>query len=268
MMHIRTRSNIHTSALHYFKLTACICLTFFLNEIKAQSINETVLLEDANIKLELLLADSASIAEREWFGFRLSNKSNSNINIVKLEYSVNTITEAPDGSSTIIEGAFGKGNKYNLLEYYHDAEDMIMADRKFKFNAGQSLEFFKYPSNKAAISITSDNNKTEEICALIELTINYKINQTSTDLYTEDVMCTQWTRMDQVDISKLKDRFEFAIEDSHIQEQQVSFISLLTDLKPVLSVIDEEKIVDGIIARKNIKNSKERLLLLRALQIK
>ena len=250
------------------KLLLCVLVFILGMPFGYSQKTKTVLIDDDIASLTMWVKDGASLADADWLYFELRNQSSEQLSLEKLDMSINTFEENESGEQELRKGAWGTAKKYELIHWFHDQHNMVQADRKFKLRPQSSISFWKAPSSRAALAIETSIVASEEVCALIEFQLNYKINGILKELSHEDFFCTQWTKMTQVDRDALTKRFVDAIEDVHIQEQQVNYLSLLTDLHPVLLPLPDSLIVDGIIQRKHIKNSKERLLLLRGLEIK
>lgn len=245
-----------------------LSLSFQILNLPAQSTSIPLLVDD-NISLNIVVRDHSSIADKDWLSMELVNKTKNDLAIEVLDYSVNTFEENPLGENIFKKGGWGSGKKFDLIHWFHDQDDMIKADKKFRLKAGATLKMWKHMTNKASIAIESEVHQSGEICALIEAEIRYSHNgSVLNEMHNEDIFCTNWTILQETDKEKLKQRFLFALADYHDKAQHTDYLALLTDLRLLLADIHEDKFIDGVLIRKNALNNKERLLILRSLQLK
>ncbi len=253
-----------------FNLKSYLLIALFLiigNDIyNNQSIT---LIEDENILLQLNIKDQSSFIDSQWFSFILTNKSNNRLSIETLDYNINTFSEDENGNSLFNKGIFGSGSKFDLIHYFHNSNDLASDEKAFHLKPNEKLEFWKYAVSKASLTIETMLVKSEEICALIEVDFQYKIEGSKSSLlHNEEVMCTNWNKRNRLESNQIAQFFKYIIKEPSLRNMYTPYLSLMTEMREILDIIDEQIIVDGIISRKNQSNNSERVLLLKALQYK
>lgn len=220
------------------------------------------------IKLEVLVKDKASLAESDWLSFIITNKSDQDLKLNKLDYSINGFENDPSGNPVFIKSKYGEGDKYKLLHWFHDFRDLAKATGKFSIPAGESSSNWKFPSNETGLLIEESLVRSEEFCALLEINIEYSAGGIQKQFSDEQAICTNWTKYTSVKKDELVRRFELSISDIHEQSVHSSIIALLPQLEDLIPLIDDKIICLGIINRDNKTYDRERIWLLSVLRKK
>lgn len=261
---IVTRAAFYAS-VKYLLLLAIIMIA----QSGSSQLTEQTVIEDNNIHLSLEVRDTASLADTCWIKIRLTNKSGLPMYIESLDYKINVFEALADGSSKLLEGHLGSGNKYNLIHWFHDQKNLLQAEKRFKIEPGQTISCWKHTSNKAAIRTEEETRVSEEICALLQLNIKYELKGIPEVILENEVpFCTYWIKLAETDKDKLAERMLFSIRDVHMQKLHTSVLALLMELKALRQMIDSNHIAQGIIDRSWDKHNSERMILIRILQQK
>jgi len=260
------RFKLQVPACHYILAVAALfCLTMPL--CGSTPINQTIL-EDDFIRLELQVRDTASLADDQWLQFTLVNKSNYNIRLDRLDYRLDGFEELEDGTTTVVPAAYAKGNKQDLLHRFHLLSERSIAAKNFSLQPHEHIDFWKHPSTTGSVAIEAQQKQSGELCALVYVELEYSFKSNNGNkLQSENIICTHWVKMSETDITRLVERFERAVVDVQFIPQQIPVLSLLTDLTPVLDRIDPDILVQGVISRSTATDERERLLLLRCLDV-
>jgi len=227
-----------------------------------------IYLDNHHIRLEIVIKDQASLAESDWLSFVITNKSDQELKIKKLDYSINGFDSDANGNPIFIKSKFGQGDKYKLLHWFHDFRDLAKATGKFSIAAGESSSNWKFPSNETGLLIEESLVRSEEFCALLQIDLEYSFGATKKQFSDEQAICTYWTKYTSLEKDALVRRFETCIIDIHEQRVHSSLIALLLQLEDLIPLIDNQIICLGIINRNNKTYDRERIWLLSVLKKK
>ena len=168
------------------KLLLCVLVFILGMPFGYSQKTKTVLIDDDIVSLTMWVKDGASLADSDWLYFELRNQTSEELSLEKLDMSINTFEENESGEQELRKGAWGTAKKYELIHWFHDQHNMVQADRKFKLRPQSSISFWKAPSSRAALAIETSIVASEEVCALIEFQLNYKINGILKELSHEE----------------------------------------------------------------------------------
>jgi len=244
-----------------------ILLILLLATISSKA-ERIIYIDNNHIKLEVLIHDQASLAESDWLSFIITNKSDQDLKIDRLDYSINGFEHDTNGNPVFIKAKYGQGDKYKLLHWFHDFRDLAKATGKFAIAAGESSTNWKFPSNETGLLIEESLVRSEEFCALLQIDIEYSVSTTKNKFSDEKAICTNWTKYSSIKKDDLVHRFELCISDIHEQNVHSSIISLLPQLEDLIPLIDDQIISLGIINRNNKSYKRERIWLLSVLRKK
>lgn len=246
-----------------FLLSLILSLLWIKAQSNIQKWNEMTIVEDKNVKINLLYATKADIGDTDWLKLKITNKTSASINLVEANYSLNEVDKNESGDKNVDYGAFGQGNKYDLLHHYYNLTSLSELQKDVIIEPNSSLFAWIYLTNYASVLIDNRSQIPNEICASLQLNLGYEINGKLFKLNEDDAnFCFQWVNSKFVSNQKLVNRLRDIILNPFERNVNVFVTSHLMNNQEVASAIFTDDIVQGIISRKNISHNDETILLL------
>lgn len=231
------------------------------------TVNKLILQEDENLRITLNYFSKADIGDSDWLKMEIENKSDFEIQIVDINYYVNKEKELKNGEKYISIGAFGSGNKYDLLHCFFDLPNPSVYREGAIINPKSRIFAWKYLTNYASVLIDGINIEETNICGLFQLDFRYKIREEEYKLVCDNKsFCFDWVKSETVEESKLQTRLREIILHPHYRCVNTFVTSDLMARQNIVKAITSEELINGVLLRDGVMNADENILFLTELK--
>jgi len=242
--------------------------SFYTAILIGQKTENVLLVVNDELQLSFEHHVDADISKKDWIKFKLRNKTTKSLFFKSINYSINTFEINDNGERELKQGALGRSKMYNLLSYYHDLKKIKPQDKFYELPAKKEITFWKYPSNTASAILENSIGKSQEICGLMEVRIEYGHGKDPNlvDSYSgEEAFCFDWTTGSEINSKLIAEHIKIKIDDIKERKINSAILNTLVLNEAAIQELTIDTIVYGIEKRGYTQNKSERLALLKAL---
>ena len=246
------------------RLISLLILLFSFSFANGQKTDAITLIDNAEIKLDLIHHLDADISKKDWIKIKLRNKSRKSLFIKELNYSINTFENNNEGERVLRPGALGRSKMFNLIPHYHNNTKPTKEERTFELRPKKELEIWKYPTNTASAILENKMERPSEVCALMEVEIEYGPHSDISDGYTaEEAFCFNWDSGNNISAELIAHNLNEKIKNVTQRKINSAIINTMVLNKDAVKMVSVDSIVYGLHSRGYTQNKSERLALLK-----
>ena len=241
-------------------LILLLCTNFCFSQ-KGENQN-LLIAEDENVSITLSHLSTADLGEPEWLKLIFKNKTETDLNIITANYSLNQEITNKQGNKYIDKGQFGEGNIFDLIHSLHNIENTSNHSESAKIPTRNSIEAWKYITNYAGSLL--DGRKSEgDQCALLDIKITYRKSGQVYELNSQNnEFCFTWKNADSIPTSKLTERLQEIILNPTHRWVNTYITNTLMEKEEVRNSISSTDYIQGILLRENAMTADENILFL------
>ncbi len=227
--------------------------------------NYLTICEDEIMEAKIKYTSTADISQSDWLQVIIKNKSNKDIELNDVGYSINYYSKSNNGKTHLNIGGYSQGNKFDLLHFIYFGPNPSDYRNPIIIFPKDSLVSYDYTTNYTSVLIEEKEKEESEICALFQFYIEYKLNKAGGEIKLDTEkwgkeFCFVWNDSYGVPPAKLKERLLAAISSIQCRANNGYIVSELMKDEILVKKISTDEFIQAVLKNKKCGSHKPVLI--------